>query len=376
LPLACLGSILSGYFTACGKIGRLVAVDFLERAVSIVLTVAALVTWAGDDVEKACCAILGGSAAAAAVSLLCLLVLFLHDCRHLGPVPRDLHMGQRLGKLCLPLAANDYLRTGLSTAEHLLIPRGLRQSGSSYEQSMAAYGTIHGMVFPILMFPAAVLYAVSDLLVPELARSRAAGWQQRIASLTDHCLRFGLLFAAVVTGLLYLLADGLGQLFYHSADAGLYLRQFAPLVLILYMDAIVDGMHKGLGQQVQCMRYNTFTSLLDVALLLVLLPRYGVGGYFASFTITHAVNFYLSIARLLKVTGYTPALCFLGKVTVCCVAAIVTAGWFAPWCATLAAVPALLAQAAIFLLLFAALCALLTVLSRQDLRWLRGVVRP
>lgn len=35
---------------------------------------------------------------------------------------------------------------------------------------MAGYGTIHGMVFPILMFPAAILYSVSDLLVPELSR--------------------------------------------------------------------------------------------------------------------------------------------------------------------------------------------------------------
>ncbi len=376
VPVSCLVSILSGYFTACSKIGRLVAVDLLERVASIFLTVAALLLWAGDDTERACCAILGGSAAASVVSLALLLGLFAWDCRSLGRPPSGLHMGKRLLKLCLPLAVNDYLRTGLNTADQLLIPRGLAQADSSYEQSMAAYGTIHGMVFPILMFPSAVLYSISDLLVPELARCRAAGWRQRIYNLTDHCIRMGLLFSACVAGLLFLLADQLGQLFYGSADAGMYLRLFAPLVLMLYMDAIVDGMHKGLGQQVACMRYNTFTSALELLLLVLLLPRYGIGGYFAAFTITHAVNFYLSIARLIKITDYAPTLRFVCKTAASAAGATGLTYLFSGFLATLSPLLEIFCLAAVFLVLFAAFCALLTVLSREDLRWLKGILRP
>ena len=63
------------------------------------------------------------------------------------------------------------------------------------------------------------------------------------------------------------LALPLGQLLYQSGDAGRYMRLFAPTALMLYLDCIVDGMHKGLGQQVYCVRVNTFTSVLDVGLL-------------------------------------------------------------------------------------------------------------
>ena len=64
-------------------------------------------------------------------------------------------------------------------------------------------GMFGGMVFPVLMFPAAFLYALSDLLVPELARSRAEGNRVRVQHLTQKCLRMGLLFAGAVAGGLF-----------------------------------------------------------------------------------------------------------------------------------------------------------------------------
>lgn len=59
------------------------------------------------------------------------------------------------------------------------------------------------------------------------------------------------------------------------------------MALVLYLDALVDGMLKGLSEQVANVRYNTITSALDVALLFVLLPRYGLGGYVFTFIAAH-----------------------------------------------------------------------------------------
>ncbi len=70
------------------------------------------------------------------------------------------------------------------------------------------------------------------------------------------------------------------------------------MALVLYLDALVDGMLKGLSEQVANVRYNTITSALDVALLFVLLPRYGLGGYVFTFIAAHLVNFALSLRRL------------------------------------------------------------------------------
>ena len=310
LPLTCLNAILSGYFTACGKIGRLVVTEIVDRLASVGLTLWLLRLGVEGDLSHGCLSIIGGSALASAGSAAALLVMMAADLRKVSPSGEPLHMGARLRRFCIPVALNDYLRSGLGTLEQFLIPHGLSRWGGSRTTAMAEYGVIQGMVFPVMMFPSTILFAVSDLLVPRLARCRAERNDLRTRSLTGRSLRAGTVFAASVGGLLYVLSEQLGVLLYDSADAARYLRLFAPLVPILYLDCIVDGIHKGLGQQIYCVRVNTLTNFLDVIGLFVLLPRFGVGGYFFTFAFTHVVNFYLSIHRLIRLTDLRPGVKF------------------------------------------------------------------
>ena len=303
LPLSCLSMILSGCFTACGQVRTLVAVEVGDKAATVVLTMLLLQQGIAGDLAHACAAIVGGNALAAVGSVAVLLGLLRRWLGKLdggGAMP---DMGRRLLGIAGPVAVSDYLRSGLGTLEQFLIPWGLGRFGGSHTQAMADYGVIHGMVFPVLMFPCTVLYAVADVLVPELARCRAEENQRRIRHVAGRCLRQGFLYAAAVAALLWLLAMPLGQLLYRSDDAGRYLRLFAPAVVMLYLDCLVDGMHKGLGQQVYTVRVNTLTSILDVALLYLLLPRWGIAGYYVSFWVSHGVNFYLSIRRLGELAG-------------------------------------------------------------------------
>lgn len=303
LPLTALSAILSGCFTACGQVRRLVAVEIGDKVATVGLTMVLLQRGVAGDLAHACAAIVGGNALAAAGSVAVLLVLLARWLRSLDGGETAPGMGRRLLGITVPVALNDYLRSGLGTLEQFLIPWGLARSGGSHTRAMADYGTIHGMVFPVLMFPCTVLYAVADVLVPELARCRAQKNQARTERLVGRCLRLGLLYGTAVAGFLWVLSRPLGQLLYRSDDAGRYLRLFAPTILMLYLDCIVDGMHKGLGQQVYCVRVNTFTSLLDVALLFLLLPRWGIAGYYVSFLVSHGVNFYLSMRRLAELVG-------------------------------------------------------------------------
>lgn len=375
LPFTCLNTVMSGYFTAASKVGRLVIVDLFERVLSIVLTIWLLKTWAEGDLTRACCAMVGGTNLATAVGFFLLYGLYRLDRRKMRPTSEKLRMLPRLLKLCVPLAVNEYLRAGLGTLEQMLIPKGLAKAAGSHEESMAAYGTIHGMVFPILFFPTSLLYSLSDLLVPELAKCMAAQRRARIVHLTDKCLRLCFFYACAIAGGLYCLAPHLGQMLFRSGEVCVYLRIFAPQVLILYLDAIVDGMNKGLGQQVICVRYNTFTSILDVVLLFFLLPVYGIGGYYFSFTVTHLINLFLSIRRLIIVTGYRLSLRYACKCLFCtCLSCVLSA-------LLLNALPAgqlmpLLASCGIFLGLFWCFSDLLHTLSKDDVQWLRTVVLP
>ena len=368
MPLNCLWAVLAGYLTACSRLRQLVTVEFIDQAVSIAATAFLLVSWAGSDLEYACASIHLANGFATAVTLLLLLRAALHGWgKTSGPAGGS--MWGRLLRLCLPLAVNDALRSGLSATEQLIIPKGLQKFDGSSEGAMAAYGVIHGMVFPVLMFPVVLLASLSDLLVPELARCRAAMDSQRIRSLSNRCLRFGLLYAAAVSGLCWCIAGPLGELLYHNSLAGVYLRRFAPMVLILYLDAIVDGMHKGLGQQVYCVRVNTLTNLLDVTFLWLLLPRFGVAGFFFTFTFTHILNFFLSLIRLMNVAECSSPLAFAAKVLACTAGAALGVEWLLRL--PLGTAAACVLGGVAFLAGFALLVLLCGAFGPEDRRWIR-----
>ena len=366
LPVGCLWSVLAGYYTAAGRITELVGLEIFERLLSILLVVVLLKSSPLDP----CTAIFLGSSLATTVNLLILLARYFGSIRYVAPQPFGPMMG-RLLKLTLPLGLNDILRSGLSALENMLIPQGLKRSGSSGDEALSAYGTICGMVFPVITFPSVILYSLSDLLVPEMARCRARERTFRIRFLADKCLRLTMLFASATAGLCFLLGDDLGFLLFGSREAGVYIRVFSPLILILYLDAITDGMLKGLSQQLHSVRYNTLTSVLDVGMLWLLLPRYGIGGFLAAFTVSHALNFFLSIGRLMKVTGYLPKFRATISSGVCCCLALVLAGLLPGDVSIMSTV----LRGSIFLLAYLLLVLFTGALSREDLAWLRGLVR-
>ena len=94
--------------------------------------------------------------------------------------------------------------------------------------------------------------AVSELMVPELTRAQVAG-DGGIPGTVHGVLRRSFAYALFVGAFLFLFADKLGMVIYHSAEAGRYIRLLAPLVPVMYTDTAVDGCLKGLGQHVWCM---------------------------------------------------------------------------------------------------------------------------
>ncbi|MBE6958952.1 MAG: hypothetical protein E7447_07385 [Ruminococcaceae bacterium] len=299
LPANCLCGVMVGYFTGAGRIGTLAAVEVAEQCCSIGCTVLLLTLWAEHDAPRACQAVILGSSMGTILTLTSLVILRLTER---APASERIPIAGRLRRTAVPLALADDLRTGISTVENLMVPKRLALYGG-IGSPLAAFGTVCGMVFPILTFPMAILFGLTEILIPELARCNAAGSRERIRYLVKQSLRVGLLFGTLCACILFLSAEYLCMKLYSSADAGRYLRWFSPLAVMLYSDAVTDAMIKGLGEQKASVRYNICTNSMDVALLYVLLPQYGIAGYFISFTVTHIINFYLSLRRLLKITG-------------------------------------------------------------------------
>ena len=361
LPLICLCGVMTGYFTAANRIGTLAAVEVAEQALSLTVTMSLLTLWAENDPAKACLCIIFGSGLGTILTLVTLLILrALQKSPSGSPIP----VRSRLLRCAVPLALADDLKAGISTTENLMVPKRLALYMGDMAP-LAAFGTVSGMVFPVLMFPAAILFALAELLIPELARCDAAGSRRRIRYLTGRTLKVALLYGLLCGGILYLLSEPLCFSLYGSLQAARELQRYAFLAPMLYCDAMTDAMTKGLGQQTACVRYNICTSAMDVLFLYLLLPKYGMDGYFWSFLITHLINFLLSLRRLLKISGQHMHLSRPLLSCLCTVLAAVLSG-FAPH-------PAVRAVA--FPVLLGCLLTLCGVIGQADLMWLQGLLR-
>ena len=361
LPICCLNGVMVGYFTAANRIATLAAVEVAEQVLTMAVTVGGLLFWAGTDAEKACMVVVSGSGIGACLTLVCLV--FLRYAERSKTSPR-IPVLSRIRQTALPLALADDLKAGISTAENLMVPKrlGLYQG---VRDPLAVFGTVCGMVFPVLMFPACILFGLTELLIPELARCNAAGSRLRIRYLVKRSLRLALFYGTVCGSILFLCSESLCLRLYQSREAGQYLAWFSVLTVMLYCDIITDAMIKGLGQQKISVRYNILTSVIDLACLFFLLPKFGMRGYFFSFTLSHGINFALSLGRLLKITKIRFPIHIPIVTLLCSAVSVVLAHYLRH--------PYL--KAAAFLTVFFCLLTLFSIINREELHWLRGLGR-
>ncbi len=306
LPFVAMSAALNGYFTSVKKIVRYTAVQLAEQIFKIIITVFMLKAALTHGLEASCAAIVFGISSAEFFSLCCSYTLYrLSLCRD-EKGEKGSELWKRILRISLPDAVGSEMRSVLMTVEHLLIPIGLRKSGSDPQTSLAAYGVIHGMSLPLVLYPSALLSSLSGLLVPEISA--------RVLHLT-------LIFSIGTAGIMYFNAKRLSLAVYGNDSAFFYIRILSPLIPVMYCDMSVDGMLKGLDQQVSYMRYNIIDASICVVLVYLLVPVFSVSGYIIVVFVSEIINLALSFGRLTKVSDvnilffkdiFIPLLCVIG----------------------------------------------------------------
>ncbi len=306
LPFQGLTSALAGYFTAVRRVSKSALTMIAEQALRIGVTVALLTLFTSGGLEVACLWVVVGSFAGNLFSFLYCFLLYRLDLwrhhRHQVADPAEAApMQKKLLGIALPVALSSYLRQGLVTIEHLLIPWGLKKKGDSKTGALATYGIMQGMALPVVMFPYAFLSPFCNLLIPEIAEKRAAGDSRGVQVITERVIGFVLAMGIGTAGIFLCLSAELGTVLGGQRQTAEYIRLLAPLVPIMYLDTAVDSILKGLDEQLFCMRVNLLDAALSVLVVLILLPRVGIYGYIIEIFACELINASLSVMRLLQV---------------------------------------------------------------------------
>ena len=297
LPFVSMSAALNGYFTSESKIMRYTSVQLAEQLFKIAITVILIGHVEKSSPEDFCRAIVMGISLAETFSLCCSYTVFLFTSRK----EKDKETGRiwkNIFRIALPDAVGSEMRSVLTTVEHMLIPKGLKKAGGSVNNAIATYGIVHGMSLPVILYPSVLISSLSGLLVPEISSHYVSGQHRRIHYIIRRVLHIALIFSIGAAGVMFFNAERLSFAFYNSDECSFYIKILAPLIIVMYMDTSVDGMLKGLDQQISYMKYNIIDAGSCVVMVYFLVPVMGVKGYILVIYLSELINFVLSFRRL------------------------------------------------------------------------------
>ena len=298
-PAIALSAVFGGYFTARGNVWKIAISQLLSILIYVAITIYLLLHINPLNLESTCAGITIGSVASEHFGFFLLAMFYWGERKQLNPThQKSLHLPRRILSAALPLAFSSYTRAGLSTLEHMMIPKGLRLYGLSAEAALSGYGIVHGMALPAVLFPSCLLVSLAELIVPELTRSQANCQTKRIVHIVRSCRIGALIYAAASTILLFLSANVVAERVFHASACTGAIRVLAPLIPIMNLDTITDGCLRGLGQQSRVMKINILDAALGVFFVLILLPHSGLKGYIQMIWITEVINCLLSTLAL------------------------------------------------------------------------------
>jgi stage V sporulation protein B len=312
LPFMALAAVLRGFFVARRRVGPNVCSQMVEQPARILAVCVLLARMPQADAGTRCAVVLGCGAASEALSA-ALMVLFYRGearrCFGAAPAEAPEQPGRRLWAILWPVEGGRCVSSALHTAENMLVPACLTvylaaEGGRS--AAVTQYGNLKGMALPLLTFPFGLLGSLAVLLMPEITAAHAAHRTARLRELLGRMLDLTLYLSAFVGAAFCLWGGEVAALLYSgasSAEAGFYLRVLGPVMPFLYLESIVDGAMKGIGEQKASFRYSVWDSILRIVGVVVLLPRFGIRGFLLVIALSAVYTCVANTRRLVRAAG-------------------------------------------------------------------------
>ena len=302
LPFIAAAGALRGCFLARRRVEPNIIAQLVEQTVRMAVAALALVKLAHWGAAYACCAVLIGNTVSEAVS--CgIMALFARQEPSFRPCADDPPRGytsRELWEIVLPVTGSRLVASVLQAGESVLIPACLAAYLGTRAEAVAQYGSLKGMALPLIFFPFSVLAALSGLLMPEITRAHTKGDTAALRRLIFTMLRLtGAFSLAAGTGFVVLGAP-LAQFVYHDAEVGRYVQILGFVAPFMYLESMVDGVLKGLGEQLATFRYSLLDSILRITAIWFVVPKYGMMGFLGVMVVSNLMTFCLNMKRMME----------------------------------------------------------------------------
>ncbi|MNM15390.1 Stage V sporulation protein B [compost metagenome] len=197
-----------------------------------------------------------------------------------NPDHADQGVIRRLLRISIPVTGGRLVGSLSYLLESIITARSLAMAGVATAVATAQYGSLQGMVIPLLLLPGALTTALAVSLVPSLAEAAARKDSRSIHKRIHQALRLALVTGAPFAVLMYVLADPLCTLLYGNPDTAPMLRMMAPFSLFMYVQPPLQATLQAMERPGTAL-FNTLAgAVVKIMLILGLAsrPEYGITG--------------------------------------------------------------------------------------------------
>ena len=302
LPFISMNLAINGYFSATRKISKTSLIQIINEVLTIFLAYIFLNYIFPNDITYTCLALILSMTISEIISFSLMYISYIKE-KHKQKYTEDSKSYlKNILRICVPVAITSYIRSGLNTLKHFLIPIQLEKSGLSAKNSLSKYGIINGMVMPILTLPCIFVNSVSALLIPEFSSIYVTKNNTKIQSLTKRILLISFSASLCIFGIYLSFGDDILILLYHEKEASFYFLALVPLSIIMYVDNIVDGILRGIDEQVNVMKCNILDLVISTLIIYFLVPVLSTKAYIISLYVSEFLNGSISIFLLIRKT--------------------------------------------------------------------------
>ena len=291
-PLRCLGllllpaaicAIVRGSIQGWGHVSTVAIAGTTEAALRVPAVLVMLSLFLPWGQGPAATAILLGMVVGEFGSLVVLgtrLRSLLHSTSSQKGVLLSLRYGSTLLAIGLPVMISGLLNNAMGLINTAMIPKQLLISGLSQSEATAAFGTLSGMVTPILFMPLVLVGPISQVMIPAVAERMAQNQWEKVKQLLIKGFSVAVVVSAVTSVVFWFFPEQLGQILYGAPHIADLVRPLAFAAPFVFCGLLAASTLYGLGRMGTVM-VNTFvgnTARFLIILKLVSDPHWGILG--------------------------------------------------------------------------------------------------
>ena len=158
----------------------------------------------------------------------------------------------------------------------------LRRFGLTSSEALSFLRNLSGMSMPFIMFPTAIINALSVLLLPTVSEAQAMDNEALIGKTSSISIKYSLLIGILSTGIFLLLGEVLEILYLIAKKQVITLVILAWLCPLIYLTTTLGSIINGLGKtHITFINSIVVGTLCKIFLIIILIPQKGITGYLA-----------------------------------------------------------------------------------------------